>query len=99
MKTLLAAAGALALLSTAASADPVTKRTITGYSASAAIQDGTPIERPDPAAAAPSDPAVTPAATGPVVQGADGTLYSVPDRQAVPHRRSMGLFGLSWTSE
>ncbi|MET0314873.1 MAG: hypothetical protein ABW275_10815 [Hansschlegelia sp.] len=98
MKMLLAAAGALALVSTAASADPVTRRTVTGYSASAAVQDGVPVERPDPAAA-PSDQATATAVAGPVAQGPDGTLYAVPDRQADPHRRSMGLFGLSWTSQ
>lgn len=44
MKTLYAAIGALALASTAASAEPVTRNTITGYAASVAVARGVPLD-------------------------------------------------------
>jgi hypothetical protein len=45
MKSIIAAIGALALVSTAANAAPVNKYTITGYAASSAVQRGVPIDQ------------------------------------------------------
>ncbi|MFC7053914.1 hypothetical protein ACFQI3_14570 [Hansschlegelia quercus] len=45
MKSIIAAIGALALVSTAATAAPVNKYTITGYSASSAVQRGVPLDQ------------------------------------------------------
>jgi hypothetical protein len=54
MKTLIYAIGALALTSGIASAEPVTRNTITGYAASAAVAEGVPLNSARaPVAAAP----------------------------------------------
>jgi hypothetical protein len=45
MKSIIAAIGALALVSTAASAAPVNKYTITGYAASSAVARGVPLDQ------------------------------------------------------
>lgn len=45
MKSITAAIGAFALISTAANAAPVTKYTITGYAASSAVQRGVPLDQ------------------------------------------------------
>ena len=44
MKTFAIALGALALAATAAQAEPVTRSTITGYAASAAVARGIPLD-------------------------------------------------------
>ena len=45
MRFIIAAIGALALVSTAANAAPVNKYTITGYAASSAVQRGVPLDQ------------------------------------------------------
>jgi hypothetical protein len=100
------ALGALALFTVEAVADPVTPRTITGYSAAAAAQQGRPLVVP--VGQGPLEdgaPVATQAASGgqssgapaPSAEaGAGGESVGAP---AAPRKVRYGLFGLSWRSQ
>ncbi len=100
MKRMIAAFGLAALASSAALAEPITRHTITGYSASAAVAEGVPIDKP--AIPAGADAATPVAADGSasadpgyVAEGPDGRMYQAPQKLP-PKRETYGLFGLSW---
>jgi hypothetical protein len=100
------ALAALALFTVEAAADPVTPRTITGYSAAAAAQQGRPLEVPvgqgpledgAPAAAQASSGAQNAGAPAPSAEaGAGGESVGAP---AASRKVRYGLFGLSWRSQ
>ncbi|MFC7053836.1 hypothetical protein ACFQI3_14180 [Hansschlegelia quercus] len=99
--------GVLTLFTVEAAADPVTPRTITGYSAAAAAQQGKSLEVPvgqgpmedgAPAAAVQgSSGGQSSGAAAPSAQaGAGGESVGAP---AAPRKVRYGLFGLSWRSQ
>lgn len=100
LAALILALGAFALPAGQAFADPVTPRTITGYSAAAASQQGKPLEVP-PGQGPMQDGAPVVAAEAGAEAGAGGQSVAPEGAApaAQPRKVRYGLFGLSWRSQ